>query len=284
MLQVTTQPVGSTSPNLATQPVVAAKKSRGTTDTSYVTSVVPTLNVLTGSATLGGSEATGKACVAGVCTFTNLTVTAAAGATWTITFTSGTLTSATSSTGTTTGGFTPFAAGFNFRNTLAWATDQTNEVFVGGEAYPHTYTLVGGATRTAGYSTTTSTLQPRDRSTSGGVDRRLNGAIFDSTNAGVFQIDGLVAGGVYDVRLALGDPDNPQTCACTVKDGATTKITVGSTAVPAGSAVDASATIRTDAAWPAGNTAVSVTMAGTSLTVNIPVNAYMQHVSVVRTA
>lgn len=103
-LAVTTQPVGSTSPNLATQPVVAAKKSKGTTDTSYVTNVVPVLNVLTGSATLGGSEAAGKACVAGVCTFTNLTVTAAAGATWTITFTSGTLTSATSNTGTTTGG------------------------------------------------------------------------------------------------------------------------------------------------------------------------------------
>jgi lysophospholipase L1-like esterase len=101
-LQVTTQPVGGTSPNLTTQPVVTAKKSLGSTDTAYVTNVVPTLNVLTGSATLGGSEATGKACVAGVCTFTNLTVTAAAGATWTITFTSGTLASAVSNTGTTT--------------------------------------------------------------------------------------------------------------------------------------------------------------------------------------
>lgn len=138
-LTITTQPVGSTSPNLATQPVVAARNAGNTTDTSYVGTVVPTLNVLTGSATLGGTEAAGKACVAGVCTFTNLTVTSAAGATWTITFTSGTLTSATSSTGTTTSG----GVGTTYTDTFTGALTHPAPTLMSDGV--HSWTNVGGA-------------------------------------------------------------------------------------------------------------------------------------------
>lgn len=144
-LTVTQQPVGGASGLLTQQPVVAAQNAGAATDTSYVGTVVPVLNVLTGSATLGGSEAAGKACVAGVCTFTNLTVTSAGNATWTITFSSGSLTSATSSTGTTTasGGFTTITDSFTAADGTLLAgrtTDTGSKVW---QAVVGTFKIVG---------------------------------------------------------------------------------------------------------------------------------------------
>src|SRR4051812_29797391 len=86
-------------PLLFVQPQVAPTDNTGTGDGSFTGTIVPTLNVLTGSPVLGGTEAAGKACVAGVCQFTNLTVTG--GGTWTITFSCGVMTPAVSATGTT---------------------------------------------------------------------------------------------------------------------------------------------------------------------------------------
>lgn len=95
-LGISTQPTGNNFASqalLAVQPVIQALNADASGDASYVGTVVPTLNVISGSPVLGGSEATGKACVAGVCTFTNLTVSGAG--VWTITFSSAALTTVT---------------------------------------------------------------------------------------------------------------------------------------------------------------------------------------------
>lgn len=89
----------ATQPLLFIQPVITAVDSGFAGDPGYVGTVVPSLNVLTGTPVLGGTEATGKACVSGVCTFTNLTVTGPG--TWTITFASGALTPVTTPSWTT---------------------------------------------------------------------------------------------------------------------------------------------------------------------------------------
>lgn len=157
--------------------------------------------------------------------------------------------------------------GFNFRATSGYVTDGANETYVLSETYPVPRNGV-----TFGWDATGS-LQVRDRNA--GLDRRLAGCHFDTLQR-TFRVDVLAAGN-YSVRLALGDPTNPQTVSCTVKDGSTTLLTVGNTSVIAGSTVDATGTIYTDANWPASNTAVTVTMVGTALTVVVPPDSYVQH-------
>lgn len=95
-LRVDKQPVGNNmagQPLLFVQPLVVAVDGAGTGDPTFTGIIVPTLNVLSGSPVLGGSEAAGKACVASSCQFTNLTVIGPG--VWTITFSCGALTTAT---------------------------------------------------------------------------------------------------------------------------------------------------------------------------------------------
>lgn len=185
----------------------------------------------------------------------------------------------------TTGGFTAFDAGFNFRlnNTDAGFinVEASGEAVCIGEAYPHTFTMTTtGQSASAGF-TTNQVGGGRNRSSS--VDRRLMGLIFDG-GAGplIFKVD-VVAGATYSVVLAVGDPSNSGTQQATVKDGATTKFTAGPTAIAFGHAIDAHGTDFTDAAWPAGNVAQSVTMSGTVLSVELPAGIPLQHLRVTRT-
>jgi hypothetical protein len=97
-LEFTTQPVGGTSGGtLATQPVVAARRADGTTDTTFAGNVTVAINTVSGSHALGGTVT--LACVAGVAAYTNLTDTGSGDATLTATATG--LSSATSASFTT---------------------------------------------------------------------------------------------------------------------------------------------------------------------------------------
>lgn len=106
-LAFTTQPGASgTSPyTLSPQPVVAAKKSKGTTDTAKAGTVTISLVALSGSPVLSGT--TTKALSSGVADFSANGLTVTGAGTWYLTASLSGLTGATSVTGTTTGNVAP---------------------------------------------------------------------------------------------------------------------------------------------------------------------------------
>lgn len=101
-LAFTTQPgtSGASPYTLSPQPVVAAKKSKGTTDTAKAGTVTIALVALTGSPVLSGT--TTKALSSGVADFSANGLTVTGAGTWYLTATLSGLTGATSNTGTTT--------------------------------------------------------------------------------------------------------------------------------------------------------------------------------------
>src|SRR5215813_6529220 len=109
------------------------------------------------------------------------------------------------------GGFTPFDFGINFRASAGFVADGANETYCLAENYP---TARGGAM----FGWTSGAPSARDRTTS--ADRRLAGMNFVSGSQGTFRID-LPAPGTYDVRLAIGETDNPQHAAIEVYDNTT---------------------------------------------------------------
>jgi hypothetical protein len=175
--------------------------------------------------------------------------------------------------------FAPFDHGINFRATSAFVTDGANETYsVAGDTYPVTR---GGLT--FGWVSGGSTGRVDDDNT---LDRRIAGHTYDSSGTDIFKIDGLVAGGVYTIHLGLGDPSGAfGTTGITVKDGTTALITLADAATAAGSTRDATGAIYTHAAWPGSETGVSVTMAGTQITLTFPAAFRpIQHIRIVRTA
>src|SRR5205809_595690 len=87
--------------------------------------------------------------------------------------------------------------GFNFRDSIGYVTDGTNETYVRdtGDVYPVTRNAV-----TFGWN---SNLGGADRNSA--IDRRLAGLNYSSPGTSfTFQVD-LTAPGTYDISLALGD-------------------------------------------------------------------------------
>jgi hypothetical protein len=153
----------------------------------------------------------------------------------------------------------------NFRATSGFVTDGADQTYCLGEAYPTTRAgWAFGITSTPGGSAGTA-----DRNS--GVDPRLAGINYDTAqgNIWVFRID-LPAPGNYNIRLALGDDavgfDQNK---ITVKDNASTILTVGPHTTHAGSFYDASGVEYSAANWPSNNTPVIVTFASTICIVEI---------------
>jgi hypothetical protein len=177
-------------------------------------------------------------------------------------------------------GFTPFDQGFNFRGTSGFVADGANETYVlSGDQYPTTRLFASPF----GWNANASTGGQNHDNT---VDRRLAGIGYDAADAAnFFRVDGLVAGGVYKIHLALGSPSSGENIGVTVKDGSTVLFTIANGSTLAGHSVDATGTDSLTAAWPGSEVGVSVTMAGTSLTVFINVVSHpIQHLRIVRTA
>lgn len=155
--------------------------------------------------------------------------------------------------------------GFNFRATLPYVTDGTNEQFVGAtQAYP-TISTIGGDSVTYGWTTTTANVSGRDRINTG--DTRLAGGCFGVPGTiSTFQI-ALPATGVFLIRLAMGDQVNDQTMTYTVRDGAT--VLASKSATQANPFFDATGTNLSAAHWVTDNQPITPTMAGTMLTIDL---------------
>jgi hypothetical protein len=106
-LAVTSQPTTvSSGVTFGTSVVITVQTSGGSTVTSDTSTVSLALNIISGSVSLSGT--TSKAAVAGVATFSDLSVTCSNNATFTLTASDGALTSATTSTITGSAGTTTY--------------------------------------------------------------------------------------------------------------------------------------------------------------------------------
>lgn len=157
--------------------------------------------------------------------------------------------------------------GFNFRQTLAYVTDASDEQFiliaVGGVAYPTTSTIDGESVTYGAEGDITSHGQARDRNA--GNDRRLAGLNSDSVlSVGLdFRVD-LPAAGQYTVILAAGDANYAQVGPVDyLIDNVTTLATITVTTGAANSFMDAAGNVWTQAQWPGSNVSLSLTFAST---------------------
>lgn len=164
------------------------------------------------------------------------------------------------------------AKGFNFRNTLGYVTDGTNQqaVYETAAAYPITQTI-GGDSVTFGFDSAAS-LQYRNRNA--GNDVRLAGMIFTENVESYFRVN-LPASGDYKVRVAIGDGIYSITNqTILIKDGVggSTLATFTDASIAGNSFLDAGNTERTAANWPGSNTEITVTFTGTVATLYLPAN------------
>ena len=154
--------------------------------------------------------------------------------------------------------------GFNFRSTLAFVTDGTNEQAVLGEQYPQT-TTIGGDSVVWGWD---SNMELRNRNSTN--DRRLAGNTFIAAGTvdAIFRVD-LPATGEYKLRLSLGDATYSALQWCDVRDNTTVLYNVGGGTITtaANSFLDANAVERTAANWPGSNTQKQSTFSSTILRV-----------------
>lgn len=155
--------------------------------------------------------------------------------------------------------------GWNFRGTVGFVTDGTNETYSIGAAYPETR---NGVT----FGWTVALTGSVDRFAAN--DRRLAGISYKSNSDGlaqsVFRVD-LPAAGQYSVRLSMGDHDGPQAFLyCQILDGATPLLTINDVAGTAANVFDdATQTQYTAANWPGSNSPVTVAFVGTTLNLKI---------------
>jgi hypothetical protein len=155
--------------------------------------------------------------------------------------------------------------GFNFRSTLGFVADASNEQFVNESfgAYPQSVTI-GGDVVVCGWETAPSVSSSRDRNA--GIDSRLAGIIYTASGSGivpVFRVD-LPATGNYEITIATGDAGNSNSAFFTVKDNTTVLISRTEVSTANEEFVDASLVTRTSAAnWVANQVAVTKTFAST---------------------
>jgi hypothetical protein len=161
-----------------------------------------------------------------------------------------------------------FPQGINFRSTLGYVTDGSNEYaqVTGANTYPIT-TPQGN---NVGWEAISSgTILLGNRSTS--VDRRLAGLHTQDSNAVAnYRID-LPSSGSYKIRAAFGDQSFAKYAEGYLKDNTTQVLTLCTQqAVTAGQFVDASNTKHTTAAnWVSNNTQVTQSFSSTILRVQI---------------
>lgn len=103
--------------------------------------------------------------------------------------------------------------GINFRATEGFVDDGHNEFWNSGNAIPMVHK------RGVTYLLSSGPLQARDRNSS--LDRRLAGLIFGEfvNNSSVFVNIGLPRAGLWEIRLASGDPGNAHTGLITIALG-----------------------------------------------------------------
>lgn len=168
-----------------------------------------------------------------------------------------------------------FDALLNFRSTSGGIADAGGQTYVisaanvlndPGELY------TGSVIRdslTFGWSAADTTCRNRT-----GSDPRFFGAHTNFTsNLSTFTLI-LPAAGVYDIRMACGDPDNSgRTVAMEVLDNTTSLFTVSGTTSNSRGFIDAMSVEYLDTAWDAGNTAQRKTFATTTLIMKVGNNA-----------
>lgn len=153
-----------------------------------------------------------------------------------------------------------YPQGINFRATLGFVTDGTNESLENaangsGISYPRT-TAQGN---TVGWESPVGNI--RDRTT--GNDRRLAGINFTGAVGWAFRFD-LPSPGTYNVRAAFGDASSVNPTAYSLVDTSTVlAVLCTGTNNNANSFKDANNIEWTAAAWPASNTARTATFAST---------------------
>lgn len=152
----------------------------------------------------------------------------------------------------------------NFRSTVGYVTDQTNEdpeLNASGNA---NYARTTAQGNTVGWETTSSTYQSRDRNS--GNDRRLAGIHFNGTNGKYDYRMDVPSAGNYDIIVAMGDPAYAQTVDCELFDGTTSLgvIISGSTGA-ANSFKDQNNNTWTAANFFANTTPRTITLSGTIL-------------------
>lgn len=152
------------------------------------------------------------------------------------------------------------ALGINFRATSGYDTDDTDETYSLGEAYP---TTRGGLTFGFGASLTANS---RNRATA--YAGKFAGIVFvangGSTQTFTFELP--FGPGTYRIRLAAGDATNAQASQKLVlMDGATAIATLtGSTSL--NQWIDASSVVRTsNTDWQTNNVYAEHTFAGSAL-------------------
>lgn len=156
-------------------------------------------------------------------------------------------------------------SGVNFRASSGYVSDSAGHTYSLGEAYP---TTRGGLTFGFGSNISSNT---RDRNA--GIDSRLAGIAFmsNSGSATTFTLDLPSGAGTYRVRLALGDAGASQTIYCLVKDGATTRATIGPTTTSTAECfLDTTGTQHNSAAnWVSSNSTSDIVFSGSTLTLEL---------------
>lgn len=186
------------------------------------------------------------------------------------------------------------AKGFNFRSTLAFVTDGTNEQCVNSAtdtasgaaiAYPTTNTI-GGDSVTYGWVVSGSAADTRDRNS--GLNARFAGCHFNGTDGTEdFRID-LPATGSYTIRLAAGDPSNSIPTKVELFDNTNSLGVLCSTATASAGFRDAVDAEYSAANWPANNTAVQKTFTTTTCLFRIgdgtSVTGFIAHIQITQDA
>lgn len=165
--------------------------------------------------------------------------------------------------------------GFNFRSTVAFVTDGTNEIPIThtagniGPAYPSSKT-VDGDTFNIGWSSAGSD-GARDRTNTS--PPRLAGVHFKSNNGtqNTFRVN-LPSAGVYAITLAIGDSNAIVTPYWQIVDDSSVLESVDKTVSPTtpDQYYDATGVLRTSAAtWVSGNVEKEYTFASTVFNIRI---------------
>ena len=168
-----------------------------------------------------------------------------------------------------TGPTPTFVAGFDFRLTQNFVTDQAPNTYVLGPntLYP---TTRGGAT--FGWMDGVATGWDRVNY----VDSRLAGVntVRNDISPGVFRID-LPGPGTYTIAVALGDEYYSQcwtTCRIEFKDGSASLFSLNFGVVAGGDFQDANGILWSAQQWPTSNTTRDVRISGSSLSVLVGAN------------
>lgn len=148
--------------------------------------------------------------------------------------------------------FPPLNLLFNFRDNVNYVLDAVGEIAVtsGSVAiYPQTGAVLYGWSVPMNYRDRTTTLGPK-----------LAGMHF-TRESGIFKAD--VPPGIYQIRIASGDPTAGNVAGGTLKDDAgNVLISIPYVSPGASNVVDASGTVRRTENWEATNTPIIVTSTG----------------------